>query len=101
MPNRRHLQRRRSPHQTATKQDLGPSAEHDGELFRDEYLNQQIEAALLSVSRHLSAKDTDLVRAVLHSSIEDDPVSRQLVANAIASHTQGRERSKPTKRSRG
>ena len=50
-----------------------------------EFLAQQVEAAILPLLPYLTARQAELVRSTVQASIEGDPVSRRLLANAVQS----------------
>jgi hypothetical protein len=53
-----------------------------GQRTLAEVLAQQVEAALSPLLPHLTSRQAELVRSTLQASIEIDPVSVRLVANA-------------------
>ena len=67
----------------------GKREERDAALavVQDEHLARCIEAALLPIRSRLSREQVEIVRSVLCSSIETDPVSRLLAKNAVQAYT--------------
>ncbi len=51
----------------------------------DDALAGLVEYAVQSIPVRLSARDTDVIRAVLRSCLENDPVTRKLVENVAVS----------------
>jgi hypothetical protein len=76
-------------HKQALRSNVRPSTQTPD----DEYLSAHVERALLTVRRYLAPEQAQLVRRLVRSSLETDPVSKQLFAKA-ASMT------KPTPRER-
>lgn len=53
-----------------------------GEMSLDEYLDEQVEAALAMVKGRISGERLDLVREVIRESLRTDPVMVELVHRA-------------------
>jgi hypothetical protein len=52
-------------------------------LSRDSYVTSCVDAALAPLLRYLNGWQAQLVRSIVEASIEADPVSRRLLANAL------------------
>jgi hypothetical protein len=52
-------------------------------LSRDSYVTSCVDAALAPLRRYLNGWQAQLVRSIVEASIEVDPVSRRLLANAL------------------
>jgi predicted anti-sigma-YlaC factor YlaD len=59
-----------------------PRAQHE-DLSRASYIESCVDAAVAPLARYLNGWQTRLVRSIVQASIEADPVSRRLLANAI------------------
>ena len=71
---------------SSNAQELAEPMPERGETREEplsEFLVQQVEMALSPLLPHLTARQIELVRSTLHASIDFDPVSRRLVANAV------------------
>ena len=53
------------------------------EISRAQYMASCVEAALAPLSPYLKTWEVQLVRSIVQASIEADPVSRRLLANAL------------------
>jgi len=65
------------------------TTEEEGEphtFVVDKHFARHIESVLLPLRSYLSAQQLEIVRSVLGSSIECDPVSRELAEGAVRTH---------------
>jgi hypothetical protein len=73
--------KKRAPNRKlATPSNVHPNSQSPD----DEYLSEHVERALLTVRRYLAPQQAQLVRKLVHDSLQTDPVSRQLFARAAA-----------------
>lgn len=74
---------------TNERNSRGRRAEPEG-LSPDDYIESRVDAAVAPLARYLTRWQTRLVRSIVQASIEADPVSRRLVANAIRTRFRAR-----------